>query len=206
MKILVINASPKNDGSLSTLLKEASKSAQENGAEVEEIHLVEQDIGYCRFCMTCYNDRESEIGPCVQDDDMNWILPKLKQADGYIMGTQLSSSHANAIMKTFIERCKYTAGSSKGKFLWLKGIPTSRFTDRERFAVAIVTAGIIPSWLSIFSDTATKEIKELSNLGFNAQVIGKLFAGEQFSKGLQEPDLEKARTLGKKLSQKKQTV
>lgn len=203
MKILVINASPKKGGSLSTLLKEASNSARENGAQIEEIHLVEHNIGYCRFCMTCYNDLESEIGPCVQDDDMNWILPKLKQADGFILGTQLSSSHANAIMKTFIERCVFTAGSSKGKFLWFKGIPTSRFTDKQRFAVTIVTAGKLPNWMTIIFDNASKQLKELANLSFNAQVVGKLYVGELISEGLQEKDLEKARTLGKKLAQQK---
>lgn len=200
MKIVVIDANPKKEGSLSTLLKEASKSARENGGDVEEIRLFDQDIGHCKFCMTCFNDPESEFGTCIQDDDMQEILPKLKEATGFIMGTQLSNTHVNAIMKTFIERCQFTAGCSKGKFLWFEGIPISRFTDKDRFAVTIVTAGMIPGWMSMFTDNASKELKELSDASLNARVVGKLFAGEIISKGLQESDIEKARTLGKKLA------
>jgi multimeric flavodoxin WrbA len=77
----------------------------EQGAEVEELRLADLDVRYCRFCMTCYTDTEAPIGTCPQDDDMRWILPALREADGYILGTQVSSGHADAIMKTFIERC-----------------------------------------------------------------------------------------------------
>jgi len=199
MKIIAINASPKKKGSLSTLVSEAVGGVKVHGAEVEEIRLADQDIRYCRFCMTCYRDPDSDIGRCSQDDDMRWILPALKAADGYILATQVSSGHGNAIFKTFMERCVYTAGSPKGKFLWLKGIPVSRFTDRKRFAVTIATAGGVPSWMRVFCDTATRQMKEMADLSFNARVIGTLYAGEQTFKGLQDTDRRKARTLGEKL-------
>lgn len=199
MKIIAINASLKKKGSLSTLVSEAVQSARDHGAEVEVLRLADRDIRYCRFCLTCYRDPDSEIGRCSQDDDMQWILPALKAADGYILATQVSSGQGNAIFKTFMERCAYTAGSSNGTFLWLKGIPVSRFTDRRRFAVTIATAGAVPSWLRLICDTATSQMKEIADLSFNARVIGTLYAGEQISKGLQDADIHKARGLGEKL-------
>jgi multimeric flavodoxin WrbA len=105
MKIVAINASPKRGGALSTLIAETVRTAREQGAEVDELRLADLDVRYCRFCMTCYTDTEPPIGTCPQDDDMRWILPALREADGYILGTQVSSGHADAIMKTFIERC-----------------------------------------------------------------------------------------------------
>lgn len=202
MKIIVINANPKKRGALATLIEEASAGARESGADVEEIRIADQNIGHCTFCMTCYKDTESAIGRCFQHDDMQWILPKLKEADGYIMATQVSSGHANAIMKTFIERSVFTAGASKGTILWIKGVPVTRFTDKKRFAITIATAGAVPAWLRIFCNTATSQMKEMASCSFNANVVGELYAGELIAKGLQESDIQRARRLGQKLASK----
>ncbi|MHB8895868.1 MAG: flavodoxin family protein [Candidatus Geothermincolia bacterium] len=199
MKIIVINASPKKKGTLSTLAEEAARGASEAGADVEELRLADLNIGYCKFCMTCFRDPESPIGRCPQEDDMKWILPKLKEADGYIIATQVSSGQGNAIFKTFFERCAYTAGCSKGKILWMKGVPISRFTGRPRLAVTIASAGTIPHWLRMVCDTATRQMKEMSKRSFNAGVIGTLYAGEQTTKGLKGRDIRKAHDLGKAL-------
>ena len=163
MKIIIINASPRPDGAVNTLVKEISDRLAENGATVEHLKLSGLNIGYCRFCMTCYKDPFSPIGKCPLEDDMKWILPKLKAADGYVMATQVSSGHANAVFKTFSERSIYTAGSSKGQILWLKGLPVSRFTDRKRFAVTMATAGTMPVYLRKLCDTATCEMRLFLN-------------------------------------------
>jgi hypothetical protein len=199
MNIVIINASPRKEGRVATLVEEVARSLADKGAQVEHLRLADLKIGYCRFCMGCYRDPDSPIGKCILDDDMQWILPKLKAADGYVMATQVSSGHANAIFKTFFERCAYTAGSSKGKILWMKGIPVSRFTDRRRFAVTIATAGTIPTWLRMLCDTATGQMKELADCALNAKVIGTLYAGEQTFKGLKDSDRRKARKLGEDL-------
>ncbi|MBN2028242.1 MAG: flavodoxin family protein [Actinobacteria bacterium] len=201
VKVVVINANPKKKGALATLIEEASSAAAQGGAEVEELRLADLDIGYCKFCMTCYRDTESPIGRCSQEDDMKWILERLKEADAYIIATPVSSGHGNAIFKTFFERCAYTAGSSKGKLLWLKGIPTSRFTDKRRHAVTIATAGTMPNYLRKLCDIATKQMKELSKLSFNAETIGTLYAGELVFKGLKDKHRRKARELGRLLAQ-----
>lgn len=200
MNIVVINASPKKDGSVSALVEETSQSLAEQGATVEHLRLADLKIGYCRFCMACYRDPDAPIGKCALDDDMTWILPKLKAADGYVMATQVSSGHANAIFKTFFERCAYTAGSSKGRILWMKGIPVPRFTERRRFTVTIATAGTIPTWLRKLCDTATSQMKELGDCALNARVVGGLYAGELTFKGLRASDRLKARRLGERLA------
>ncbi len=199
MKIVVINASPRKDGALSALVEEISACVAERGATVEQLKLASLNIGYCTFCMTCYRDPDSPIGRCALDDDMRWILPTLKAADGYIMASQVSSGHANAVFKTFFERTIYTAGSSRGRLAGLKGIPTTRFTDRRRFAVTLVTAGTMPAWLRMLCDTATRQMKELGALALNARVVGTLYAGEITFKGLTPGDRRKARQLGDRL-------
>lgn len=199
MRIVVLNASPKPAGAVTTLANAAADRAAAQGAEVEVLRLASLAIRPCTFCMACYRDPDSPIGRCPQDDDMAWILPTLKAADGYIMATQVSSGHANAIFKTFFERCMYTAGSSRGRILWLKGIPTSRFTDRRRFAVTLATAGTIPGWLRVLCDTATRQMKELGAVALNARVVGTLYAGRLTFQGLGDREIRKARALGDRL-------
>lgn len=199
MKVVVINANPKKKGALATLVEEASRAASESGAEVEELRLADLDIGYCRFCMTCYRDTAGPIGCCSQEDDMKWILPRLRAADGYIMASPVSSGHGNAIYKTFFERCAYTAGSSEGKILWLKGCPVSRWTDRQRFTVTLVSAGTMPTWMRRLCDVATSQMKEMSKRSFNARVVGTLYAGKLSFRRLKDRDIRKARDLGRDL-------
>jgi multimeric flavodoxin WrbA len=197
MKALVITANPKKKGALATLTAEAARGLSDSGVEVEEVRLADHNIGYCNFCFKCIRDTESEIGGCSQDDDMKQILQKSKEADGFVFASQVSSGHANARFKTFVERSTYTAGRA-GKLLFLKGVPKTRLTDRPRFAVTLVTAGSIPSWLRVFCNTATRQMTELARCGYNAKVIGKLYAG-MVSEGLKERDREKAYRLGRKL-------
>lgn len=197
MKVLVITANPKKKGALATLTAEAARGLSDSGVKVEEIRLADHDIGYCNFCFKCIRDTISELGPCSQDDDMRQLLQKARDADGFVLASQVSSGHVNARFKTFIERSAYTAGRS-GRLLFLKGVPESRFTDKQRFAVTLVTAGAIPSWLRIFCNTATRQMKELARCGYNAKVVGKLYAG-MVRDGLKERDREKAYVLGREL-------
>lgn len=199
MNIVVINASPRKEGAVSSLVDAASRSASEKGAAIERLDLAGLNIRHCSFCMACYRDPDSPIGKCPLDDDMKWILPKLKAADGFIIATQVSSGHANAIFKTFFERCAYTAGSSKGKLLWIKGLPVPRFIDRRRFAVTIAAAGGMPAWLRMLCDIATSQMKELAKRSLNARVVGTLYAGEITHKGLKQGDILKAGRLGENL-------
>lgn len=195
MKVLVITSNPRKTGALATLTEDAARGARDADAEVEEIRLAECDIGYCRFCMTCFKDKHSPIGRCVQHDDMSRLLEKLREADGYVMASPVSSGHANALFKTFFERCCYTAGRSS-RLLWMDGLPKTRFT------VTIVSASAIPAWLRVVCNTATRQMAELSGRAFNSKVIGRLYAGNLRSGGFKESYSDEAYSLGRLLAQR----
>lgn len=199
VKVLVITSNPKKKGALASLTGEAARGARDAGAQVEEIRLADSDIRYCRFCMTCFRDDSSPIGRCVQDDDMRVILGKLKEADGFIMASPVSSGHANAQFKTFIERCCYTAGRP-GRLLWLKGPPEPRFTDKERLTVIIVSAGSIPTWLNPLCNTATRQMAELSRCALNSKVVGREYAGNLTYGGFKKRYGNEAYRLGRLLA------
>lgn len=199
MKVLVITSNPKKKGALATLTDEAVRGATAAGAQVEEIRLADSDIRYCRFCMSCFADRESDLGKCAQDDDLNPILARARDADGFILASPLSSGQVNALFKTFFERCCYTAGKP-ARILFLDGLPVTRFTDKQRHAMTIVTAGGMPSWLRAMCNTATRQMAEMCKRSFNAEVIGRIYAGNLRGKGLREKDRRKAYDLGRQLA------
>ncbi len=200
MDILAISGNPKKGGSNAALVAEAVRGAVESGATVEEIRLVEQRIGCCRFCLQCARDLEALIGPCSQKDDMAWILEKIRQAGGLILSSPASSGQASALMKTFEERCVYTLGRPTRRILWVKGCPASRLGDRRRFAVTLTTAGVVPTWSRVLCSGSTAQMASLAQGIFHAKVVGTLFVGPLWKRGLTQSDRTRAYALGRKLA------
>ena len=85
--------------------------------------------------------------------------------------------------------------------LWIYGLPRSRFTDKDRYAVTIVSAGNMPNWLKPFCNVATRQMKELAARGFNARTIGSLYAGSLLSRGYKQAYGEEAYRLGRSLAE-----
>jgi putative NADPH-quinone reductase len=199
MKVLVISGNPKKSGALAELTAEAARGASENGADVEEVRLAEKDLGYCRFCMKCHEDIDSPVSFCVQKDDLNGILEKVRDADCYILACPASGGHANAIMKTFIERTTWTLGRPTRNILWVKGCPESRIADRRRYAASITTAGVVPTWSRAFCNGSTREMCSHARGMFNAKIVGRLYAGSILKRGVTGSDKVRAHVLGRRL-------
>ena len=152
--------------------------------------------------MTCFKDDPSkEIAKCVISDDMSTLNPKILEADGYIFGTPVFMAHETAIMKRFLERICYVFAKpspKRTKLVIPKDCPIPR-TKKKKRAIIITSSGIIkPRWKK-FCDDATPLIKQTIRDSLNAKVVGTLYAGGVFKKGV-EPYLDQAYDLGKKLT------
>jgi len=84
MRILAFNASPRKDGATNELMSLFLNSAKEAGAEVESHFIIDLDIKGCNGCFSCW---WRTPGKCVHRDDMDWILPKMVEADAVVFGT-----------------------------------------------------------------------------------------------------------------------
>jgi len=85
MKILAFNASPrKGQGVTDVLMNTFLESATSAGAEVEKYYVVDLDVKGCLGCFSCW---WKTPGRCVHRDDMDWILPKMVEADAVVFGT-----------------------------------------------------------------------------------------------------------------------
>jgi multimeric flavodoxin WrbA len=99
MKILAISGSPRQDGNTVILLNEALKGAQQEGAETELYSASGKTITPCDACISC-----RKTGRCHIDDDMQELYPKLREADGIIMGTPIYHYTMAAQTKAIIDR------------------------------------------------------------------------------------------------------
>jgi len=84
MKILAISGGTKN-GNNDALAKEALMGAQEQGAEIEFIRLLDLELKPCIGCVACVNGMmQGGTGDCIIKDDMKWLDEKMFSADGII--------------------------------------------------------------------------------------------------------------------------
>ncbi len=104
MKILGISGGTKN-GNNDSMCKEALMGAQELGAEIEFIRILELDLKYCTGCVTCAISLVRGKGNmCVLKDDFDWLLNKMLDADGIIFATPIFVKGAPGLFHTLMDR------------------------------------------------------------------------------------------------------
>jgi multimeric flavodoxin WrbA len=102
MKVIAINSSPRMDkGNTSVILTPFLKGMQDAGAEVELFYSRKLDIQPCQSCFTCWMKTP---GKCRQDDDMQMLLPKISEADIWVIATPVYTDGMTGPMKNLIDR------------------------------------------------------------------------------------------------------
>lgn len=98
-------------GNTKTLIKEALKAAEENGAETEIITLRDKEIKPCDACLSCRKTKECRI-----KDDFQQIFQKMVEADGIIIGSPVYFGSATSQVKALIDRAGYLSIAKKRIF------------------------------------------------------------------------------------------
>ena len=200
MKTVAIMGSYRKGKTIDTLVDRAIEGVMDAcpDAEVEKIVLIDRHIEYCRNCGACRrDDPKKTIARCVIDDDMQEILPLMREADAYIFGVPIFEGTVNAVTKAFLERICWTLARA-GRWP-VRGCPQPR-DERKKRAIALMSSGLIIPLLRRFCDDATALIKNTAGDSLNAKLIGSLYAGGVEKVGF-ERYLEPARNLGVRLAQ-----
>ena len=102
MKILVLNGSPKKDGSDTMHITRAFLDGMKEAGEqdIHVIHAVEKHIEYCTGCFSCMHNG----GKCIFDDDMRPILEEILESDLLILSFPLYCYGMPAPLKAIIDR------------------------------------------------------------------------------------------------------
>ena len=106
MKVLGISCGRKNSNT-EILVKEALMGAEEIGAEVEIIRLLDLDIKPCTGCNSCVIDlfEKGGAGDCViKNDDFPFIDDKILEADALVVGSPIYEKSPHGYLKVLNDR------------------------------------------------------------------------------------------------------
>lgn len=102
-KIVAINASPRVSWNTGSLVHEAAKGAEAEGAEVRtfDLYKLEKFTG----CISCFGCKLPEHqGVCVYKDGLAPVLEEIRSADGLILGTPNYLGDVSAAFRALYER------------------------------------------------------------------------------------------------------
>jgi len=108
MKVLVLNGSPKANGNTAIALNEMTKVFEQEGVEVEMVHVGNLPIRSCVACGHCFRE-----GKCVFDDVVNEVAAKFESADGLVVGSPVYYASANATLVALLTRLFYSTRFDK---------------------------------------------------------------------------------------------
>jgi multimeric flavodoxin WrbA len=102
MKVIAINSSPRMErGNTDIILTPFLKGMQDAGAKVELYYTKKLDIKPCQGCFTCWMKTP---GKCIQNDDMQMLLPKFSDADIWVIATPVYTDGMTGPMKNLMDR------------------------------------------------------------------------------------------------------
>ena len=113
-KIIAINASPRTTWNTASLIREAAKGAESEGAEVKvfDLYKLEKFTG----CISCFGCKLPEhLGVCVCRDSLTEVLDEIRHADGLIIGTPNYLGDVSAAFRSLYERLIFQSLSYKAE-------------------------------------------------------------------------------------------
>ena len=102
VQVLAINSSPFMDkGNTALILNPFLEGMKEAGAEVALVYTKTLKINPCQGEFNCWHKTP---GKCFQEDDMQMLYPKLREADIWVLATPLYVDGLSGPMKNLLDR------------------------------------------------------------------------------------------------------
>ena len=98
-RIMVILGGGRVNGNTSQLAEAFMNGAKEAGHQVEIVSLNKLNVNGCTGCNACRYGK-----PCVQKDDFNLLVPRIKTADLIVFASPLYFWTISSKIKAFVER------------------------------------------------------------------------------------------------------
>jgi len=102
MKVVAVNSSPKAEaGHTDQILSPFLAGMRDAGADVEQFYTKHQRIEPCCGLFNCFMVTP---GRCTTEDDMQMLVPKLRDADVWVLATPVHLDGMSGPMKNFVDR------------------------------------------------------------------------------------------------------
>jgi len=201
MRVLLLNGSPKEDGSTATALDEVAREIEAAGLETERFELGTKMVRGCTGCLTCRS-----IGCCrYYDDRCNDFVKRAKEADGFIFGSPVYYAGPNGALCALLDRAFYSstavfAGKPGAAVVACRRGGAASAFDRLNKYFTIAQMPVVSSWYwnSVHGNNA-EEVRQdaeglqvMRVLGRNMAHLLKLIAAGEAA-GLTAPEEEAAR-------------
>lgn len=104
-RILILNGSPRRNGSTAKLVKAFTEGAESAGNEVKELYLYSLNVNDCIGCEGCRRkEKNDEPNPCTQMDDMEKVYKAFRQADIIVFASPIYYWTITGKLKTVVDR------------------------------------------------------------------------------------------------------
>ncbi len=171
-KVLLLNGSPHPRGCTAAALEEMIRTFEQEGIETELIQVGAKDIRGCISCGKC-----GQFKRCVFDDLVNEVAPKLKEADGLVVGSPVYYGSPNGTILSFLDRLFYSSHFSKHMKVGAAVVSCRRGGNTASFDV--LNKYFTISGMPVASSTYWNQVH-----GFTAEDVGKDLEGLQTMRNL----------------------
>ena len=104
-KVLLINGSPHAEGCTYTGLMEVAAVLEKNGIDTELVQVGQEPVPGCSGCNACRAAKR-----CRYDDKVNYILDRLDDIDGIVVGSPVYYASASGQISCFLDRLFWAGG------------------------------------------------------------------------------------------------
>ncbi len=101
MNVLILQASPRANGSTAWMAEEYKKAAEAAGHQVTLVNVAKKKIAGCLACEYCHTKGN---GACVQQDDMQELYPLMAEAEAIVLAAPIYYFTLNAQIQAPIQR------------------------------------------------------------------------------------------------------
>lgn len=183
-KVLLLCASPRPQANTYQVLEECAKTIENEGLETEIISLVGKNIRSCLHCKKC-----DELKECIINDEINDIITKIKESEGFIVGSPVYFGTARGDLMSALQRIGMVSFFNQNFLSWKVGGPIAvarrgghTSTIQELLMLFLYNDMIVPgstSWNMVFG-WAPGEVQDdkegmeiIRKFGFNVATLIK---------------------------------
>jgi multimeric flavodoxin WrbA len=189
-KVLLLCASPRPGGNTYQVLEECANVIENEGLEAEIISFAGKDIKSCVHCKKCY-----ELNECSINDGLNDIITKIRESEGFIVGSPVYFGTARGDIMSALQRIGMVSWSNDNFLSWKVGGPIAvarrgghTSTLQEMLMFFFINDMIVPgsnSWNMVFGwapgdvQDDKEGMETIRKFGFNvAALIKKISKNE----------------------------